>query len=315
MNKSLHTPTSAQTQTLDDQSIKGLQNPRRRTSCTTFLREPTVAMNGQIFIFGGSYQGEDSKSFEVFNWSTKKWTLIKNCLFFGRVCSFSFIYGKKIMICGGNSTERVEFLNPSDTGCIVTLVAASLSSNARHSGLLYKDRILTFNNNVVVETSLETLEESRTLLRLKQGRNYTACVHLFEDNIYIVGRNESKIEKYDVAKNEMKTLSSLPFKVLAMATVAYKDNIIIIGGHDGEQSLSDVVMFNVTTQEYKKLPAMLEERRCCTAVIMGDVIVVMGGNNDENLNTAEYYVIGDSAWQKLPAMNLARFSATACVYV
>ena len=38
-------------------------------------------------------------------------------------------------------------------------------------------------------------------------------------------------------------------------------------------------MFNVTTQEYKKLPSMLEKRHFCTAVIMGDVIAVMGGMN------------------------------------
>ena len=79
-----------------------------------------------------------------------------------------------------------------------------------------------------------------------------------------------------------------------MATVAYKDNIVIIGGYDGKKCLNDVAMF--------------------TAVIMGDVIVVMGGCDKAHFNTVEYYVIGDSAWQKLPAMNLARSYATACVY-
>ena len=74
-------------------------------------------------------------------------------------------------------------------------------------------------------------------------------------------------------------------------------------------------MFNVTTHEYRKLPSMLEKRSSCTAVIMGDVIVVMGGSNKTSLNTVEYYVIGDSEWKELPAMNLPRYGATACVYV
>ena len=99
-----------------------------------------------------------------------------------------------------------------------------------------------------------------------------------------------------------------------MAIVAYKDNIIIIGGCYEEESLNDVVMFNVTTHECKKLPSMLEKRSYCTTVIMGDVIVVMGGINKTHLNTVEYYVIGDSEWKELPAMNLARCNATACVY-
>ena len=55
-------------------------------------------------------------------------------------------------------------------------------------------------------------------------------MHLFGDSVYIFGGQESKMEKYDGAKNEMKTLPSLPYKVSDMATVAYKDNIIIIGG-------------------------------------------------------------------------------------
>jgi chromosome segregation ATPase len=44
-----------------DQSIKDLQNPLRRASSTTFQREATVVVNGQIFIFGG-YENEANKS-------------------------------------------------------------------------------------------------------------------------------------------------------------------------------------------------------------------------------------------------------------
>ena len=301
-----------------DQSIKDLQDPLRRASSTTFQREATVVVNGQIFIFGG-YQNEASKSLEIFNWSTKTWTLIKNCLFFQRHCSFCFVYGKKIMICGGAYTERTEYLNPSESGYTSTVASVSLPGNAKYNGLLHKDRILTFHESVV-ETSLEPPGESRTLLAEKQSRNLSAGVHCFGNNIYIVGGKESSMEKYDVVKNEMKTLPSLPYKVSDMATVAYKDNIIILGGYDGKKSLNDALMFNVTTHEYKRLPSMLEKRTGSAAVIMGDVIVVMGGHSTNAkggtyLKSVEYYVIGDNAWQELPAMNLTRYIATACVYV
>ena len=270
-------------------------------------------LRGQIFIFGGN-SSEAFKSIEVFNWSTKTWTLIKNCLSFGRRWSYSFIYGKIIMICGGEKTEKIEYLNPSESGCTAAVASVSLSSNARYNGILCKDRILTFYKDVV-ETSLESPGEPRTLLQVGHGCQYcSAGVHLFGDSVYIVGGQESKIEKYDVDKNEMEILPSLPYKVSGMATVAHKDNIIIIGGRYEDESLNDVVMFNVTTHEYKKLPSMLEKRSFCTAVIMGDVIVVMGGRNQTDLNTVEYYVIGESSWQELPAMHLARFGATACVY-
>ena len=315
INDSLNKVVLAQTEVLEklkanDESIKDFQDPLRRSSSTTFQREGTVSVTGQIFIFGGD-GSETSKSFEVFNWLTRTWTLIKNSLFFQRCFSFSYIYGKKIMLCGGSHTERTEYINPSESGYTSAVASVSLAWNTRHNGILYKDRILTFYYSVV-ETSLESPGESRILLHEKQSRNYSAGVHLFGDSVYIIGGEPSKMEKYDVAKNEMKTLPSLPYKMSEMATVTYKDNIIIIGGYDGKEWLNDVVMFNVTTHEYKKLPSMLEKRRLCTAVIMGDVIVAMGGYN--NLNTVEYYVIGDSEWKELPSMNLARYGATACVY-
>ena len=323
VTKSLNQLSATQSEVLKklttyDQSIKDLQDPLRRASSTTFQRDATVVVNGQIFIFGG-FGSETSKSLEIFNWSTKTWTLIKNCLFFQRYNSFSFVHGRKIMICGGNFRQRTEYLNPSESGYTSTIASVSLHSNAKYNGLLYKDRIFAFYRGVV-ETTLESPGESKTLLQEKENRNSSAGVHCFGDNVYIVGGRESSMEKYDVAKNEMKTLPSLPYKVSGMATVAYKDNVIILGGESGNQVLNDVLIFNVTTHEYKRLPSMIEKRRLCAAVIMGDVIVVMGGRGKNakglttDFNTVEYYVIGDSAWQELPAMNLARFGATACVY-
>ena len=167
-----------------DRSIKDLKDPVRHTSSTTIQLQGTVTVNGQIFIFGG-YCNEAFKSCEVFNWSTKTWELIKNCLFFKRYCSYSFIYGKKIMICGGFPTERVEYLSPSESGYTATVASMTLPSNGRHNGLLYKDRILAFSKGVV-ETSLETLGESRILLQEKQSRSCSAGVHLFGNNVYIV---------------------------------------------------------------------------------------------------------------------------------
>ena len=51
---------------------------------------------------------------------------------------------------------------------------------------------------------------------------------------------------------------------------------------------------------------------------MGDTIVVFGGesiNEDEtvNLKTAEYLVLGENKWKKLPPMQYERMGATACV--
>ena len=77
-----------------DQSIKNLQDPLCSTSSAKF-KHKMAAVNGQIFIFGGEKRNDARKSFEVFNWSTKTWTLVKDCLFFQRFNSYSFLHGKK----------------------------------------------------------------------------------------------------------------------------------------------------------------------------------------------------------------------------
>ncbi len=52
---------------------------------------------------------------------------------------------------------------------------------------------------------------------------------------------------------------------------------------------------------------------------MGDTIVVMGGNprnhryETEGLKTAEYLVLGENKWKKLPPMHFGRAGATACL--
>ena len=325
MNKSLKQVVLTQGEMLEklkayDQSIKDLQDPLRLASSATLHPEPRVVVNGQIFIFGDYCGGEasTSKSLEVFNWSTKTWTLVKNCLFFPRENSFSFVLGKKIMICGG-STERIEYLQPSESGYTSTAYPVSLPRDCKFNGLLYKNRILTFHKGVV-ETSLESPGGSRTLLQEEKGRICQAGVHCFGDNIYIVGGKESSVEKYDVVKNEIKILPSLPYRVVNMASVAYKDNIIILGGSEQRGSslraLNDVSIYNIHSLECKRLPSMLTCRSGCTAVIMGDVIVVMGGWNEssQTLKSVEYFVIGTSEWKELPDMNVKRLRATACVY-
>ena len=301
-----------------DKSIKDLQDPLRCASSFTIQRDNATIVNGQIFIFGG-HDNETGKSLEVFNWSTKTWTLIKNCLFFNRHCSYSFLYKGKIMICGGVATDRIEYFNPKKNKYTSSVFSCALP-RCKHCGAVYENRVIAFLDDIR-EVSLESHGEPVVIVREKDYRSRYAGVHCFDKTIYVVGGNVSKMEKYDVDEEELKVLPSLPYKVTNMATVPYEDNIIILGGHDGKNSLNDVVMFNVTTHEYKRLPSMLEKRSGCTSVTMGDVVVVMGDQgtdaNGKNfaLNTVEYYVIGQRTWQKLPAMNLAREGATACVYV
>ena len=59
-------------------------------------------------------------------------------------------------------------------------------------------------------------------------------------------------------------------------------------------------------------------RANCAAVIIGDTIAVFGGDSKtgrthSSLKTAEYLVLGENTWKKLPPMHYERASPTACV--
>ncbi len=80
---------------------------------------------------------------------------------------------------------------------------------------------------------------------------------------------------YNPTKNEFKNLAPLPYSLADMAVVVYKDNVVILGGQkrflsdDDDDSiepkssseyLKDVLMYNITNQQCRRLPSMLEKR-------------------------------------------------------
>ena len=323
MNEALKQIMATQTEmqaklTEHEKAIKILQDPLNCASSANLLREITTsAVKGQIFVFGGydrDYGYICAKSIEVFNWATKTWTLVPDCLHYKQHQSFSFLYGKKIMICGGS---QIEYINPSENGYTSTVFPSDCSMN----GALYGNRIITFRCRIE-ERKLESPYTSSTLIA--SGRTGDYCsVQRVGDRMYVVGNSSGSVEVYDVPGNTIKTLPSLPYRVVCMATVFYKDSLFIIGGNDGSTALDKVYMYNIHTLESKPLASLRSPRSGCAAVIMGDVIIVMGGQTGKvkgtktgpRLETVEYYVIGDSAWQELPPMNYKREGATACVYV
>jgi hypothetical protein len=101
-----------------------------------------------------------------------------------------------------------------------------------------------------------------------------------------------------------------------MATVTWKDNVIVLGGQDNEEkALNTVLLYNVTTGSYRMLPAMQKKRYSCTAVTVGDSIIVLGGAKDmfSDIRYCECFNFDTNTWTEFPAMNKARSEATAVV--
>ena len=121
--------------------------------------------------------------------------------------------------------------------------------------------------------------------------------------------------EFDVNRNECKKMPPLPHPLSDMATVCWRDQVVVLGGYNANRAFNDVFMYDCKTGKTTALPSMLEKRYKCCAVITGDTIVVIGGNKEqgERLSSVECFTMGNSAWEYLPAMNKARYGAVAGV--
>ena len=98
-------------------------------------------------------------------------------------------------------------------------------------------------------------------------------------------------------------MARLPCALQGMATVRWRDKVVVLGGRDGERNiLNDVYMYDCKTGKITALPPMLEKRDECCAVITGDTIVVMGGENEKRvtLSSVECFTMGGYTWENLP---------------
>ena len=91
-----------------------------------------------------------------------------------------------------------------------------------------------------------------------------------------------------------------------MATVTWKDNVVILGGRDNQDNiLNTVILYNVTTGSHRMLSEMITKRWGCIAVIIGDNIIVMAGRGENYHKSMECFDFNTNTWTELPAMTEA----------
>ena len=232
-----------------------------------------AADHKQIFVAGGG-----SKSYEVFDWVTQKWTLYKDSLFFNHSDAFSFVYHNKMMICGGTSTKRVECVDVANERSVSTF-PAQLPNTECGKGVLCGDEILTFGKSVSA-TSLKPPFKSTCQFFYNNEKclDGYGVARVNENAVVLFGGYTSKanvpcdkVLLYNPTTKCFENLAPLPYSAANMGVVVYKDNVIVLGGvrrykvfqnFDVLQSelLNDVLMYNVTNQQCRKLPSMLEKR-------------------------------------------------------
>ena len=287
-----------------------------------------------IIVAGGC--GNDSV--EMFNWRHRTWSPLPS-MPKKRWGATSFVYNNHVFIAGGwcDGTRFVDNVITMNAGPYLGLSAywsdcpiKLLAKLINHSSVLYNDKLMTTGGSDGNATSDKIHEVQvvppytvKTLSKMPEARQ-GHCTEIFDDSLLILGgtktghrrNNLSSVVLYDIKNNVCKQLTPLPYKASLMATVRWRDNVVVIGGVNKRgKALNTVVMYNVKTEESHMLPSMRYSRYGCTAVVVGNNIVVLGGvdNKGQTLKSVEYFTIERNTWQELPEMSQARYWHTAVV--
>ena len=273
---------------------------------------------------------DDETGTEIFSWEKNCWFEVSPMNEEHAEAS-SFIHKNQLFVVGGNKTETIETLDLSVLPLKWMKFPGKLPYACDdHQTVVCQERVFHiggFNydenewSDVINKLQLTTPYNAKELCRMPERRECHGA-EIFEDKVLILGgqkcwRREDYLDsvlEFDVKTNQCKEMPPLPRPLTRMATVQWRDQVVVLGGKDKDNKvLNDVFMYDCKTGKITVLPSMLEKRYGCCAVITGNTIVVMGGENeeDENLKSVECFTMGGSTWKYLPAMNKARWLAVA----
>ena len=322
--------------TLDEMSemMRNMMSMLERNA--TQRSEGSHASSGQEFqveivVAGGLYR----RSVELFNMTTKTWrslSKMKEC----RYRSSSVLYQGHIIVTGGydekyqclDSVEELNLAQPN--GHWVKSKFKLLVPFQGHTCVVYQNRLIFIGEcsgrrvyDTIHEIQLTPPYTSRLLARMSKPVCYHSA-EIVNDKIFIIGGTTTGLFEdatntvlmFDPATNTCTEIKPLPNRLSSMATVTWKDNVVILGGLDNQGNiLNTVILYNVTTGSHRMLPEMTTKRYGCTAVIIGDNIIVMGGmiETETELKSVESFNFNTNTWTEFPAMTETRFGATAVV--
>ena len=279
-----------------------------------------------ILIAGGYFD----TSTEIFSWEKNGWFEVSP-MNEEHVGAPSFIYKDQLFVVGGAHCKTIETLELNLLPLKWRKFPGRLPYDCGgHQTVVYQERVIHiggFNydederSNVISELQLTSPYNVKDLCHMPEPRECHGA-EIFEDKVLILGGQKSdacedcldSVLEFDVKTNQCKEMPPLPRPLTSMATVQWRDQVVVLGGCDKDNEvLNDVFMYDIKTGKITVLPSMLEKRYGCCAVITGDTIVVMGGWSEEgeDLNSVECFRMGSSTWKYLPAVNGNRWFAVA----
>ena len=291
----------------------------------------------KIFVCGGKDGKTRLNSVESYSWPDNSWTL-EPAMKEKRSGASAFVHGREIYVSGGwNGTENansIESLNVDKEQCLEWVkspvempIKCRGHKMVRHGNSAILTGGIGDGDNFsdgIYEISLNPPHNTKLLIQLPEQTCFHGC-EIVENQVLVAGGRTSDYFKdtkntvyaYDLDNNKCKISPPLPLAVSQIATVRYKDNVILIGGFNEKgETLNSVKMYDVKTGKVKMLPCLNHKRASSAAVITGNVIIVMGGYDHDAgryLNSVEYFDFSSNVWRELSPMKTRRSSATAVI--
>ena len=280
-----------------------------------------------ILVAGKYFLENAANSTEIFSWEKNGWFEVSdmNEEHWG---ASSFIYDNQLFVVGGYYRKTIETLDLNELPLKWMKCPGELPYSCYdHQTVVYQQHIIHIGgyncdqgrrSDMISELQLTPLCTMKKLCQMPEPRDCHGA-EIFEDKVMILGGQGRQghlntVLEFDVNKNECKKMPPLPRSLSSMATVCWRNQVVVLGGcNKRNEAFNDVFMYDYKTGKTTALPSMLEKRKRCCAVITGDTIVVMGGDNEKgkSLSSVECFTMGGSAWEYLPAMNKARDGAVA----
>ena len=323
--------TQAHMITMMQNMMSGLTKPEHDQAQRTETSRPnaTQELQAEIVVAGGL----NCKSVEVLNMTTKIWRRVSEmneC----RTAPSSVLYQDSMIVTGGFSDrylDSIEQLNLArhHTQWMKCRFKLSVKSEG-HACVVYENCLLVIGGTAgsvvygaIYEIQLIPPYTSRLLTKMPRR----LCLHgavAVNNRIYIIGGSTTTSSEgstktvlmFDPLTYNFTEPQPLPYSVSRMATITWKDNVVLLGGMNKERNrLNKVLLYNVTTGSCRTLPEMKKKRYGCTAVVIGDNIVVMGEQDEAKTNpcSVECYNFDTNTWTEFPNMHTARAFLTAVV--
>ena len=268
-------------------------------------------------------------SVERFNLLTQTWTQLP-ALKIARWLSAAVMFKNQILVCGGTVSDNpdecvdsIEVLNLNSTPSVWREFFTNLPVKvAGHKCVVYGNRLLIIGGRSNKDEDLDTIYElllvppysSKLLCHMKKKR-VGHGVELFGNKVLIAGGEEAEtdVEIFDIARNECVEMPPLPSPVFGMGTARRGDSMLLVGGMNIEEELSnEIIEYDFKTGQSKVIYTMKNERFGFSCVYRENTLIVIGCTEDDPKAVYCFQFLSNS-WKKLPSTAESRAFASAIV--